>query len=130
MQRCWTGFIIIFSIMTSVFNTDASLPYNHDLFESLIVKKRVKVDGEGLGWKCNCITIFTEHFAIHVPTLNREGQKTVFVRIPINQPGSPRYTNRHTTAKSNLFVTMFHVYAFVESFGAIWLTKLIVQLHS
>ncbi|KER22527.1 hypothetical protein T265_09419 [Opisthorchis viverrini] len=27
---------------TSVFNTDASLPYNHDLFESLIVKKRVK----------------------------------------------------------------------------------------
>ncbi|KER24640.1 hypothetical protein T265_07738 [Opisthorchis viverrini] len=31
--------------MTSVFNTDASLPYNHDLFESLIVKKRVKVDG-------------------------------------------------------------------------------------
>ncbi|KER23118.1 hypothetical protein T265_08926 [Opisthorchis viverrini] len=25
--------------MTSVFNTDASLPYNHDLFESLIVKR-------------------------------------------------------------------------------------------
>ncbi|KER27687.1 hypothetical protein T265_05318 [Opisthorchis viverrini] len=34
--------------MTSVFNTDASLPYNHDLFESLIVKKRVKVDGASL----------------------------------------------------------------------------------
>ncbi|KER24403.1 hypothetical protein T265_07917 [Opisthorchis viverrini] len=33
--------------MTSVFNTDSSLPYNHDLFESLIVKKRVKVDREG-----------------------------------------------------------------------------------
>ncbi|GAA56011.1 hypothetical protein CLF_109637 [Clonorchis sinensis] len=33
--------------MTSVFNTDASLPYNHDLFESLIVKKRIKMDGEG-----------------------------------------------------------------------------------
>ncbi|KER33487.1 hypothetical protein T265_00602 [Opisthorchis viverrini] len=29
--------------MTLVFNTDASLPYNHDLFESLIVKKRVKL---------------------------------------------------------------------------------------
>ncbi|KER20981.1 hypothetical protein T265_10592 [Opisthorchis viverrini] len=28
--------------MTSVLNTDASLPYNHDLFESLIVKKRIK----------------------------------------------------------------------------------------
>ncbi|KAG5454751.1 hypothetical protein CSKR_104357 [Clonorchis sinensis] len=32
--------------MTSVFNTDASLPYNHDLFESLIVKKKNK-DGQG-----------------------------------------------------------------------------------
>ncbi|GAA48321.1 hypothetical protein CLF_101464 [Clonorchis sinensis] len=31
--------------MTSVFNTDASLPYNHDLFESFIVKKRIKVKG-------------------------------------------------------------------------------------
>ncbi|KAG5442070.1 hypothetical protein CSKR_102838 [Clonorchis sinensis] len=30
--------------MTSVINTDASLPYNHDLFESLIVKKRIKID--------------------------------------------------------------------------------------
>ncbi|KER19490.1 hypothetical protein T265_11749 [Opisthorchis viverrini] len=28
--------IIIIESMTSVFNTDASLPYNHDLFESLI----------------------------------------------------------------------------------------------
>ncbi|KER25008.1 hypothetical protein T265_07460 [Opisthorchis viverrini] len=28
--------IIIIDSMTSVFNTDASLPYNHDLFESLI----------------------------------------------------------------------------------------------
>ncbi|GAA48716.1 hypothetical protein CLF_101948 [Clonorchis sinensis] len=39
--------IIIIDSMTSVFNTDASLPYNHDLFESLIVKKRIKMDGEG-----------------------------------------------------------------------------------
>ncbi|KER20766.1 hypothetical protein T265_10753 [Opisthorchis viverrini] len=29
-------------IMTTVLNTDASLPYNHDLFESLIIKKRMK----------------------------------------------------------------------------------------
>ncbi|KER33418.1 hypothetical protein T265_12622, partial [Opisthorchis viverrini] len=34
--------------MTSVLNTNASLPYSHDLFESLIVKKRIKVDGGGL----------------------------------------------------------------------------------
>ncbi|KER22078.1 hypothetical protein T265_09731 [Opisthorchis viverrini] len=30
--------------MTSVLNTNASLPYNHDLFESLIVKKRIKCE--------------------------------------------------------------------------------------
>ncbi|KAG5452473.1 hypothetical protein CSKR_201689, partial [Clonorchis sinensis] len=39
--------IIIIDSMTSVFNTDASLPYNHDLFESLRVKRRIKMDGEG-----------------------------------------------------------------------------------
>ncbi|KER29677.1 hypothetical protein T265_03778 [Opisthorchis viverrini] len=41
--------------MTSVFNTDASLPYNHDLFESFIVKKIMKPnassgDGHILQW--------------------------------------------------------------------------------
>ncbi|GAA51458.1 intraflagellar transport protein 81 homolog, partial [Clonorchis sinensis] len=36
--------IIIADSMTSMFNTDASLPYNHDLFEILIVKKTIKVD--------------------------------------------------------------------------------------
>ncbi|KAG5451885.1 hypothetical protein CSKR_111260 [Clonorchis sinensis] len=30
------------SVPRSVFNTDALLPYNHDLFENLIVKKRIK----------------------------------------------------------------------------------------
>ncbi|KER27186.1 hypothetical protein T265_05720 [Opisthorchis viverrini] len=30
-----------------MFNTDPPLPYNHDLFESIIVKKRIKVDGGG-----------------------------------------------------------------------------------
>ncbi|KER29129.1 hypothetical protein T265_04213 [Opisthorchis viverrini] len=29
-------------IKTSISNTDASMPYSHDLFESLIVKKRIK----------------------------------------------------------------------------------------
>ncbi|GAA48071.1 hypothetical protein CLF_101143 [Clonorchis sinensis] len=33
--------------MTSVFNTGASLPYNHDLFESFIVEKKNK-DGRGV----------------------------------------------------------------------------------
>ncbi|KER25986.1 hypothetical protein T265_06679 [Opisthorchis viverrini] len=35
--------IIINDSMTSVLNTNASLPCNHDLFESLIVKKRIKI---------------------------------------------------------------------------------------
>ncbi|GAA53369.1 hypothetical protein CLF_110090 [Clonorchis sinensis] len=39
-------FIIIIDSMTSVLNTDASLPYNHGLFESLIVEKKNK-DGWG-----------------------------------------------------------------------------------
>ncbi|KAG5445404.1 hypothetical protein CSKR_104668 [Clonorchis sinensis] len=34
--------------MTPVFNTDASLSYTHDLFESLIVKRRKKWTGKGL----------------------------------------------------------------------------------
>ncbi|GAA53894.1 hypothetical protein CLF_111541 [Clonorchis sinensis] len=37
---------IIIDSMTSVFDTDASLPYDYDLFESLIMKKRIKVDEE------------------------------------------------------------------------------------
>ncbi|GAA48558.1 hypothetical protein CLF_101751 [Clonorchis sinensis] len=37
-------FIIIMDNMTSVYSTDASLLYNHDLFESLIVKKRIEGD--------------------------------------------------------------------------------------
>ncbi|GAA57642.1 hypothetical protein CLF_113009, partial [Clonorchis sinensis] len=40
--RPYYSVIIIIDSITSVFNTDASLPYNHDLFESLIVKKRIK----------------------------------------------------------------------------------------
>ncbi|KER30042.1 hypothetical protein T265_13245, partial [Opisthorchis viverrini] len=51
LSNSWYTFIIIIIIidsMTPMFNTDALLSYNHDLFESLIVKKRVKVDGEGL----------------------------------------------------------------------------------
>ncbi|KER24757.1 hypothetical protein T265_07645 [Opisthorchis viverrini] len=44
--------IIIIDSMMSVFNTDASLPYNHDLFESLIVKKRIRVNE---GWPPLCL---------------------------------------------------------------------------
>ncbi|KER22468.1 LOW QUALITY PROTEIN: hypothetical protein T265_14848 [Opisthorchis viverrini] len=39
---CENFIVIINDSMTSVFNTDASLPYSHDLFQSFIVKKRIK----------------------------------------------------------------------------------------
>ncbi|GAA50978.1 pangolin, partial [Clonorchis sinensis] len=56
---------IIIDSMTSVFNTDASLPYNHGLFESLIVKKRIKMDGEGT--YCCLTTIIPR--CLHLQTL-------------------------------------------------------------
>ncbi|KAG5445568.1 hypothetical protein CSKR_106926 [Clonorchis sinensis] len=51
--------------MTSVFNTDASLPYNHDLFESLVLKKRINVKGEGT--YCQLTTIIPR--CLHLQTL-------------------------------------------------------------
>ncbi|GAA47342.1 proteasomal ubiquitin receptor ADRM1, partial [Clonorchis sinensis] len=45
-QKSILASVIIIDIMTSVLNSDASLPYNHDLFKSLIVKKRTEVYGE------------------------------------------------------------------------------------
>ncbi|KAG5446649.1 hypothetical protein CSKR_108306 [Clonorchis sinensis] len=51
--------------MTSVFNIDASLSYNHDLLESLIVKKRIKMDGEGT--YCCLTTIIPR--CLHLQTL-------------------------------------------------------------
>ncbi|GAA57054.1 hypothetical protein CLF_112064 [Clonorchis sinensis] len=51
--------------MTSVFNTDASLPYNHGLFESPIVKKRIKMDGEGT--YCCLTAIIPSEFAEQSP---------------------------------------------------------------
>ncbi|KER24549.1 hypothetical protein T265_07817 [Opisthorchis viverrini] len=47
LVRTSTVLIININSMMSGFKTDASLPYNHDLFENPIVKKRIKLDGEG-----------------------------------------------------------------------------------
>ncbi|KER22754.1 hypothetical protein T265_09200 [Opisthorchis viverrini] len=70
--------------MTSVLNTNASLPYSHDLFESLIVKKRIK---RCLVGNANALP-FLRNKSPHVPTPNLEGQETVFVRpLTIDQPG-------------------------------------------
>ncbi|KER32981.1 hypothetical protein T265_01068 [Opisthorchis viverrini] len=49
-----------------VFNTDASLPYNHDLFESLVVKKRIELDGEGT-W-CYLTTIIPRYLYLQTFT--------------------------------------------------------------
>ncbi|KAG5443212.1 hypothetical protein CSKR_110559 [Clonorchis sinensis] len=60
-----TQIITIVDSMTSVFNTDASLPYNHGLFECLIVKKRINVDREGT--YCCLTTIIPR--CLHLQTL-------------------------------------------------------------
>ncbi|KAG5444432.1 hypothetical protein CSKR_110065 [Clonorchis sinensis] len=46
--------IILIDSMTSVFNTDASLPYNHELFESLISKTRTKCPQPGAEGITHC----------------------------------------------------------------------------
>ncbi|KER29609.1 hypothetical protein T265_03808 [Opisthorchis viverrini] len=66
--------------MTSVLNTNASLPYNHDLFESLIVEKRIKPDhhvkvaalGRALS---NCLITDSPK-----PTHTSYGSETTFVK--------------------------------------------------
>ncbi|GAA57393.1 hypothetical protein CLF_112658 [Clonorchis sinensis] len=57
---------IIIDSMTSVFNTDASLPYNHDLFESLIAKKRIKPPGSAS--YCNIECRHIRSTASNIPT--------------------------------------------------------------
>ncbi|KER32510.1 hypothetical protein T265_01388 [Opisthorchis viverrini] len=77
--------IIIIDSMTSVFNTDASLPYNHDLFESLIAKKRMKIFTQAIwtetenknaidiGWQPYLVVSPTRHSEDHaVPILEGE----------------------------------------------------------
>ncbi|KER27576.1 hypothetical protein T265_05394 [Opisthorchis viverrini] len=81
--------------MTSVFNTDASLPYNHDLFESLIVKKRIKTftqaiwietdnkNATDIGWQPYLVVSPTRHSEDHaVPILEGEfGQLSVYATL-------------------------------------------------
>ncbi|GAA51008.1 hypothetical protein CLF_105402 [Clonorchis sinensis] len=57
--------ITIIGSMTLVFNTGASLPYTHDLFENPIVKKRIKMDEEGT--YCYLTTIIPR--CLHLQTL-------------------------------------------------------------
>ncbi|KER22318.1 hypothetical protein T265_09563 [Opisthorchis viverrini] len=77
--------IIIIDSMTSVFNTNASVPYNHDLFESLTVQKRVKTfiqtiwietdnkNATDIGWQPYVVVSPTRHSEDHaVPILEGE----------------------------------------------------------
>ncbi|KAG5442591.1 hypothetical protein CSKR_113680 [Clonorchis sinensis] len=68
--------IIIIDSMTSVFNTDASLPYNHDLFESLIILIQaiwIETDNKiatDIGWQPYLATCRSENHAF--PILENE----------------------------------------------------------
>ncbi|KER26350.1 hypothetical protein T265_06395 [Opisthorchis viverrini] len=62
--------LLIIDNTTSVFNIDASLPYNHDLFEGIIVKKRVEVDREAKRLKLT--TMLTR--CLYLQTLTQTAQ--------------------------------------------------------
>ncbi|KER33245.1 hypothetical protein T265_00929 [Opisthorchis viverrini] len=57
--------IVIAESITSVFKTDALMSQNHDLFESLVVKKRIKVDREGT-W---CLQTTATPRCLHLQTV-------------------------------------------------------------
>ncbi|KER27580.1 hypothetical protein T265_05397 [Opisthorchis viverrini] len=76
---------VLSSSPSTVFNTDASPPYNHDLFESLIVKKRIKTftqaiwietdnkNATDIGWQPYLVVSPTRHSEDHaVPILEGE----------------------------------------------------------
>ncbi|KER22211.1 hypothetical protein T265_09636 [Opisthorchis viverrini] len=76
--------IIITDSMTSVFNADASLPYHHDLFESLIVKKRVKTFTQAIWIEAdnkNATDIGCQPHLVVSPTRHKKSVKTCFVII-------------------------------------------------
>ncbi|KER20352.1 hypothetical protein T265_15340, partial [Opisthorchis viverrini] len=76
-----TNIIVIINSLTSVFNTDASLPYTHDLFERLIVKKRIKVEGKGAYFWC------WAHSLMEVRVLRPKTRFLIFsLRINRHQP--------------------------------------------
>ncbi|GAA57870.1 hypothetical protein CLF_113295, partial [Clonorchis sinensis] len=97
--------IIIIDSMTLVFNTDTSLPYNHDLFESLIVKKRIKVYQGATPRKKHLI-------ADTYPVLHSPHHQSVHFPIPfsilkpigIHRPCCSAYSNRSPSKPVSLLL--------------------------
>ncbi|KER19190.1 hypothetical protein T265_11952 [Opisthorchis viverrini] len=79
--------ITIIDSISSLFNTDALLPYNHDLFESFIVKKRVKVYGGG-----TCLKLANAARALEI----RAFASSVTLQPELIQ--HPRYVKRSSTS--------------------------------
>ncbi|KER33305.1 hypothetical protein T265_00804 [Opisthorchis viverrini] len=97
--------VIIIDSMTSVFNTDASLPYKHDLFESLIVKKRVKCPQPGTvgftrspSWKASS-TDSTQVFCdlLHTPQPSQGLATSLFTPLRIGH--GKQYSLRQTMVR-------------------------------
>ncbi|KER19633.1 hypothetical protein T265_11645 [Opisthorchis viverrini] len=87
----------IIGSMTSVFNIDASLPYNHDLFESLIVKKRVKTLTQAIWIETddkNATDIDCQSYLVVSPT-----RHTVFICIhdQLSRARWPKWLEREFT---------------------------------
>ncbi|KER23924.1 hypothetical protein T265_14525, partial [Opisthorchis viverrini] len=137
--RSWNNYCIVIIItiidsMTSVFNTYASLSYNHDLFESLIVKKRIKCLQPGAvkitrspSWKASS-TDRTQAFRdlLHTPLPSQGLATSLFTPLRIGH--GKQYSLRQTMASHGLSFILYplspplniHVMQF-ERIGDFWI---------
>ncbi|KER21094.1 hypothetical protein T265_10508 [Opisthorchis viverrini] len=64
-----TIIIIIIDSMKSVFSTDALLPYSHDLFESITMKRSIRAESEGTWRYLNTIILRCLHIKILIQAI-------------------------------------------------------------
>ncbi|KAG5445798.1 hypothetical protein CSKR_106060 [Clonorchis sinensis] len=81
--RRQTNVIIIVS-MTSVLNTDASLPYNHDSFEILIVKNK---GGRGKGLSASLLQAFRVWIETDIKNATEIGWQPYLLVSPTRRSG-------------------------------------------
>ncbi|KER33153.1 hypothetical protein T265_00855 [Opisthorchis viverrini] len=70
--------IVLTDSITSEFNNGASIPYNHNLFEGIIVKERIHIDEEG-NVKCLHLQLLIQ--AIWIATDNKQKLKPTSAHI-------------------------------------------------
>ncbi|KAG5451742.1 hypothetical protein CSKR_109171 [Clonorchis sinensis] len=133
-ERRWHLIIIIIDSMTSVFNTDASLPYNHDLFESLIVKKRInaiwiETDNKNAtdnGWQPYLTTSPTrrsgDHAAIWIETDNKNATDNGWQPYLTTSPTRRSGDHAKLTTRTPLTTVGSHILQRLQP-GAVGITR-------